>query len=66
MRCHLKEASLVATSKGGLAQAAAQQLAVAEADIAILGAHMLHIPSAVHLLLCLQVHVHPGQSLHGA
>ncbi len=61
MKCHLKEASLVATSKGGLAQAATQQLAVAEADIAVLGAHVLNVPTAVHLLLRLQVHIHPVQ-----
>ena len=57
---YLEEAGLVASSQGGFAQAATQQLTVAEADVAILGAHVLHITTAVHLLLRLQVHVHPA------
>ena len=59
---HLEQASLVASSQGGFPHAARQQLAVAEAHKAVVGAGVC-TAGDVDLLLGLQVDVYPGQGL---
>ncbi len=57
---HMEEAIFVAVAKGGLAETAGQQLAVAEADEAVAGAHVAAPFGIVLLLDRLQVNQDPA------